>query len=308
MENPLVSIIVITYNSSIYVLETLKSVYDQTYKNIELIVTDDCSTDNTVEICENWLKKNEDRFVRTKIIKVEKNTGIAPNCNRGFNAATGQWLKFIAGDDVLLSHCINTYIQFINKQVDCKIVVGLNSLLNTGKQDVLNYIPLNKYDDTFFSASQPEQLKKILKGKVSINAQGFFINNQILKSIGGFDERFPYMEDAPLYLKLSINKLKFHGLNIVVALYRIHGSNVSGFKGKNFINLRFYKSVELFDIYVLFPLFCKKMMIFPLLDKINKHIVYKLIILLGNRNNITSKLISFLYFSNLVSSIKRRFQ
>lgn len=47
--NPLVSVIVITYNSAQYVVETLDSVYSQTYENIELIVTDDCSQDNTIE-------------------------------------------------------------------------------------------------------------------------------------------------------------------------------------------------------------------------------------------------------------------
>lgn len=58
MENkPLVSIVVITYNSSEYVLETLESAKAQTYTNIELIVSDDCSTDETVSICKNGLKQ-----------------------------------------------------------------------------------------------------------------------------------------------------------------------------------------------------------------------------------------------------------
>ena len=60
--NPLVSIIVITYNSSKYVLETLESAKAQTYQNIELIVTDDCSNDNTVEICRKWIEENKERF------------------------------------------------------------------------------------------------------------------------------------------------------------------------------------------------------------------------------------------------------
>ncbi len=55
--NPLVSIIVITYNSSKYVLETLESAKAQTYQNIELIVSDDGSTDNTIEICKIWIEK-----------------------------------------------------------------------------------------------------------------------------------------------------------------------------------------------------------------------------------------------------------
>jgi len=78
-ENPLVSIIVITYNSSEYVIETLESAKAQTYQNIELIVSDDCSTDETLEICRDWMKKNQDRFVRSELITTEKNTGISGN-------------------------------------------------------------------------------------------------------------------------------------------------------------------------------------------------------------------------------------
>jgi alpha-1,3-rhamnosyltransferase len=72
IEQPLVSIVVITYNSSDYVLETLESAKDQTYKNIELIISDDCSTDNTVEICKNWLEENKERFKHTELITVKK--------------------------------------------------------------------------------------------------------------------------------------------------------------------------------------------------------------------------------------------
>src|SRR5438309_3687253 len=95
---PLVSVIVLTYNSAITVLETLESIKQQTFRNIELIITDDCSKDNTVEICSNWLNSNKGIFVRVIILEVDKNTGTSANCNRGLKASTGQWIKFIAGD------------------------------------------------------------------------------------------------------------------------------------------------------------------------------------------------------------------
>src|SRR5690606_22852216 len=98
MENPLVSIIVITYNSSKYVLETLESARAQTYQNIELIISDDGSKDATVQICRDWLKENSDRFVHSQLLTVEHNTGIPANCNRGVKASKGEWIKLIAGD------------------------------------------------------------------------------------------------------------------------------------------------------------------------------------------------------------------
>ena len=60
----LVTVVVVTYNSSKYVLETLDSIFEQTYKNIELIITDDGSSDNTVELCREWLTHYGDRFTQ----------------------------------------------------------------------------------------------------------------------------------------------------------------------------------------------------------------------------------------------------
>ena len=106
VRTPLVSIIVISYNSSKYVLETLESAKAQTYQNLELIISDDCSTDNTVKLCDTWLKDNKSRFTKTKLITVEKNLGIPKNCNRALYTAEGDWTKLIAGDDILMPNCV----------------------------------------------------------------------------------------------------------------------------------------------------------------------------------------------------------
>ena len=123
--NPLVSIIVITYNSSKYVLETLESVKTQIYQNIELIVSDDCSTDDTVGICRNWIAQNEGRFVQTKLIVAPENKGIAANCNRGVKAAKGERVKLIAGDDILTSDSIQLFMNYICNHTDAKIIASV---------------------------------------------------------------------------------------------------------------------------------------------------------------------------------------
>lgn len=122
MEEPLVSVPVITYNSSEYIIEGLESIKAQTYKNIELIISDDCSTDNTVELCREWLAKNKDRFVRTSLVTSEKNTGTAGNCNRAISYCHGEWIKMLAGDDLLLPDCIEKNIEYITKMPDAEVV------------------------------------------------------------------------------------------------------------------------------------------------------------------------------------------
>lgn len=121
-EEPLVSIIVITYNSSKYVLETLESAKAQTYKNIELIISDDGSTDETIKICQEWLNTNQHEFVNTELITVEKNTGIPANCNRGVKVAKGEWIKVLAGDDVMLDDAIKKYTKFVKFDSNIELV------------------------------------------------------------------------------------------------------------------------------------------------------------------------------------------
>ena len=127
-EQPLVSVRVITYNSSKTVIETLDSIYNQTYPNIELIISDDCSKDNTVELCREWVKLHKERFACIQILTVEKNTGVTINIDRSEKACHGEWVKGIAGDDLLLPNCIETYVEYIKRNprtiyVFCKTIV-----------------------------------------------------------------------------------------------------------------------------------------------------------------------------------------
>ena len=93
-QQPLVSVVVITYNSSATVVETLESIKNQTYQNIELIVSDDYSNDNTIEITSEWLKKNSSRFEKSLLLRADHNAGTSANCNRGVRATSGLWFNF----------------------------------------------------------------------------------------------------------------------------------------------------------------------------------------------------------------------
>ena len=101
MKNTLVSIGIITYNSEKTILETLNSAYNQTYKNIELIISDDFSHDNTVNICKEWISEHSSRFVNCFVLTSTQNTGTSANCNRLINYCSGEYLKILAGDDIL---------------------------------------------------------------------------------------------------------------------------------------------------------------------------------------------------------------
>ena len=105
MEQPLVSVPVITYNSSKTVLETLESIKAQTYQNIEIVLVDDGSQDNSGKLCDKW--RNTDS--RIKVLHKE-NDGQAHARNDGIAASNGKYLMFIDPDDEIK---INYYLMKI---------------------------------------------------------------------------------------------------------------------------------------------------------------------------------------------------
>lgn len=290
---PLVSIAIITYNSSKYVLETLESAKAQTYKNIELIVTDDGSTDNSDVICQKWLVENKDRFVRTKLITSPENTGITPNCNRGLSVVQGKWVKFIAGDDILLENCINDFVNFCLKNDNCKILFGKLYYLKNGKLKEEEIKP-------FYSLSQKDQYVQILKGS-GIPAQTCFFNVDTLRVLGGFDERYKFIEDAPLWIKASEKGIHFFFINKFVTKYRLHDNNISGIsRGAKFINETFYYDSKRITLNEVIPRLrnCNKYIV--ILNKYNNLLINQVIIFLGNRNNIFSKFLELFIIKRTV--------
>lgn len=216
-ECPLVSIVVITYNSAEYVLETLESAKAQTYQNIELIVSDDCSADNTVETCSRWIEHNKARFVRTKLITIEKNSGIPANCNRGVKAARGEWVKGIAGDDLIsedfVSKCLDGVIP-----PEVGIIYTNSNFINaqgevTGKANSSNYKSGHVFDDLFFLRFWPK-------------APSLMLRFSALKEFEFFDESI-WVEDYLMVLKIA-SKYELHHIDEFLTYYRIHGSNSGG--------------------------------------------------------------------------------
>jgi len=230
--DPLVSIIVITYNSAKYVLETLESAKAQTYQNIELIVSDDCSTDDTVEICRDWINENGERFVRTELITAEKNTGIAPNCNRGLFAAKGEWIKYIAGDDVLLSNCIIEFTNAIINNENIKIIFS-DGFINGEEKTI------NTYRLEFYGMTASQQYIELLKKNILL-APASFINRYLATSLNGFNEDYPLFEDYPFFLKVLQNNNKIYHLNKKLVNYRVNYESISS---TNIMNLNYYESV-----------------------------------------------------------------
>jgi teichuronic acid biosynthesis glycosyltransferase TuaG len=105
----LISIIMPTYNSEKYINKTILSVKNQTYSNWELIIIDDCSTDDTKQFVETFLENDE----RIKYVRLEKNSGAAVARNKGVEIASGDYLAFLDSDDIWLPNKLERQLNFM---------------------------------------------------------------------------------------------------------------------------------------------------------------------------------------------------
>lgn len=108
--------VVVTYNQEDLVVETLDSIYEQTYSPLELIISDDCSKDNTVSVVENWVSLHRDRFAEVEINTSPVNTGVSANGNRGLSATHGKYFQIIAGDDLMFPEAIEEKVKFVKEK------------------------------------------------------------------------------------------------------------------------------------------------------------------------------------------------
>ena len=138
-----ISVIVTSYNYSNFIEQTINSILAQTYTDFELIIVDDCSTDNSVEIIKNF---KDDRI---KLIENEQNLGLAKSIAKALKIATGKWIAFCESDDFLEKDCLEKRIQIAEKYPNLGVIFN----------DIEPFSTTNKIPETIKQNS--ENLKKI---------------------------------------------------------------------------------------------------------------------------------------------------
>lgn len=288
-KEPLVSISVVTYNSSEFVLETLESAKTQTYKNIELVVSDDCSTDNTVEVVEKWIKNNKSRFVRTRLLTVEKNTGVSGNAKRAINACEGEWIKGIAGDDILLPTCVEDNLRFISEHPSAEIVLS-NSIVffDTNRKEEIQKPGLTVR--VFFELSASEQYEQLVRHDILLNPNSQFTSKRLFQTFQ-YDENFRFMEDRPFFWNCTSNGVKLYYLDKNTVRYRKHQGALTGISGMRLISLSYYDSWTAFYFIVRKPEMEKRGLD---VSKEEKRILWYLFVkyVLHNKGNVVTRFIN----------------
>lgn len=199
---PLISILIPTYNVEEFVEEAILSIINQTYKNLEIIIVDDASTDNTFSI----LKKLEKKDLRIKLFRNNKNSKIAETLNFAFQQSTGQYIGRMDGDDISLPN---------------KFELQYNYLLENSKIDLVgcNLIHIDEFGNEISrkkSLSGFDNLLEIVKYSNPI-PHVWLTKREVYENVGPY--RLPGTEDYDFLLRMLTKGYKFD--NHPLFLYKV---------------------------------------------------------------------------------------
>lgn len=241
-----ITVSILSYNSSKFILETLKSIKSQTYPNIILHICDDCSPDNTVEICKQWLVENESRFVSTEIIVPEHNTGVTANCNRAWDACTTTYHKEIAGDDILLPNCIEDNMKYVEEHPEAVLVFSKIQAFGVNEERS-RYFAEEVFIYDFFNWTPEKQYDFLRNERNCIPASTCFENITEIRKAGlRHDERIPLQEDHAKWLNALKLGIKLEFFDTVTIKYRLHENSLST---STQLASKYLESCELFHVY-----------------------------------------------------------
>ena len=195
MQNfPLVSVICISHNHQDYIIEALNSVMNQSYPNIELIITDDCSSDKSQQIIKNWLND----YPNVLFIPNEVNLGNIKTFNNAAKKATGDYFVDLAADDILLENCIQRQIEtFISSKFKNTGLVYANIELF---DDNNNFISIY-YDETE-NPQSGDVYEMVISRSTKICSVASMIKKEVFETVGYYDENLAY-EDLDLWVRAS---------------------------------------------------------------------------------------------------------
>lgn len=208
----LVTIIIPTFNRANLLQEALNSVFAQTYKNFEIIVVDDGSTDNTKEVLAPLVESRAIRYI------FQKNQGRSAARNRGIREAVGVFLAFLDSDDLFEPDKLQKQVEFLSRNPGLGLVHGGYTKFDE-HNDNLGY----RNPEWFSGWIYPDLL---LQWLTLIAIPTVMVPKTVIEEVGGFDERLYIGEDLDLWRRIA-RRYPFGFINQSLARIRVHAGNTS---------------------------------------------------------------------------------
>ncbi|HVX50754.1 MAG TPA: glycosyltransferase [Chitinophagaceae bacterium] len=255
MDNPLVTIITVCYNQERWVEETLNSIKNQTYPNIQLIVADDGSKDNSKQVIRKWIAENMPgaRFIDHTI-----NLGLTKNLNSALPYIKGEYFQAFGCDDIMMPDKIESQVQLLEENKDAAVIFSDMYFINT----VGEKLPGSYFEKHAYKKPRSGTIYKDLIDRFIISAPSVLQRTSLLAELGGYNETLDF-EDHEFFLRAAKKHPYLYTDNKTV-LYRITGESLSTKRNE----LKFFKNSFLiyyqnFDSRREYkPLFIKKLLFY----------------------------------------------
>lgn len=249
LKDNLFSIVCVTYNQEDLITECLDSIAGQDYSPIELVVCDDASTDRTIQVVEEWLEHHQDRFENVVFLKNGQNLGISATHDRGLRCATGKYLKYIAGDDILAKNCVSQIVSFSREYGITWGQTLVKPFFETLEDLADINLPHSRFRK-YFSYTPSEQFRMFAR-RCFFCAPGNFFARSLLEEIGFLDTEFRTFEDWHTWLRLTKANHATRLLPEPLVFWRRHPKSLT-YSAFDIGNVTFFKDqVKVIEKYVL---------------------------------------------------------
>ncbi len=219
----LFSVVVITFNQENLILESLDSTLDQGYSSVEIIICDDGSQDGTGDACRLWLGKNRSAFQRAVYFRNEKNLGIRENKMKGIGLARGEYVKPLAGDDVLAPNAL-MHAALLFRSRKTKILIGNVMPFKTGQKPDPSKREPNGTTKQLLSLDASEQFR-IISSSVSIPAPGSFFRRSLFHDLSMPHLHVRQIENWPVWLQSTSQEINIEYGDFDAVFYRLNSAS-----------------------------------------------------------------------------------
>jgi glycosyltransferase involved in cell wall biosynthesis len=225
MQWPLVSVCIPAYNSADTIVDTMQSVLDQTYKNIELIVVDDRSRDDTWQVINQFREEHlPDSRVEIILYQNEKNLGMAGNWNRCLELCRGEYIKLLCADDLIDKSLIAREVDIMERYPEVNLVQSDTRFIDIYDKTTGFY--RRYYKDGLIDGKEACRFSVFTRDYLGAPLANL-IRRSAYEQWGGFDTSFIYIIDYDFFMKLSCHG-KIYIIHEPLNSFRIRGDSNTG--------------------------------------------------------------------------------
>jgi glycosyltransferase involved in cell wall biosynthesis len=236
-DNPLISIVLPCHNGEKYLAISIQSCIDQEYQNWELILVDDCSTDNSNNIMREFVQKDS----RIRIIENKQNLKLPASLNAGFENAKGGYFTWTSDDNYYHPKCLKTLLETLIQSNSDAVYSGFYRINGDGK---------------ITSETHPLEPENMIC--YSVAGASFLYKRIIHETLRGYDTDMFLIEDYDFWLRTYLHGFKIVTLDTLLYYYRDHDQSLTSIRKKDILKANYKRALQNFIFLNKFPLFYRE--------------------------------------------------